>query len=146
MQATVVHIQMQLRALQRKPVQLQHRTLQFRQVQVKLGHSAQTGPSAAQASVVQIVQELLLSRHVQVQLRFLCCGVDTPRSSTCTDLSSVDTSICSSGPCGVDTSTGAGHKGYFCPDTYRCSLCPCTVVQTTGNIQAYMSKCNKGQR
>jgi hypothetical protein len=48
-----------------------------------------------------------VSRHVQVQLRPLCCGVDTSGSST--GLSSVDTSICSSGPCCVDTSTEAAE-------------------------------------
>jgi hypothetical protein len=52
-----------------------------------------------------------LFRHVQVQLRPLCCGVDTSRSST--GLSNVDMSICNSGPCGVDTSIGAAHASFF---------------------------------
>jgi hypothetical protein len=42
----------------------------------------------------------LLSRHVQVQLRPVCCGVDTSRSST--GLCSVVMSMCSSGLCSVD--------------------------------------------
>ncbi len=89
----------------------------------------QTGPSAAQASVVYISpgqHRPLVSRHVQVQLRPLCCGVDTLRSST--GLSSVDTSICSLSLCCVDTSTEAA-TGYCCSDTSMCSSFPCRQFQ-----------------
>ncbi len=113
MQATVVQTRSGSAQgpVQRKPIQVQHRTLQLRQVQVKLRHSVQKIPSAAQVSVVQVstraaqatvvhtlqgavqtpvlwcrhLQEQywpLQCRHVHPQLRSLWCR-HLNRSSTC---------------------------------------------------------------